>query len=260
MTDIRAEITGDVQKIVARHDLHLRGSWLYGEQHFVAVENRLFSLSDIDIISDRELATPSEELVRTDIKAATENILLFPPAISIRNVAISNDASQVINHNTLFWAYIALFELKNSLQESQPNTYCDTESYFLNKFLLNIWRNLLFEAGKSPTSYSSIVDALDDLPDHDKKGILLIKKGEYRSREAPSLISKFHDYTAAWVKENSRNEIRSGLLDILVGEAHRRDFSLIFSELSQVAITGTEFDVIAYSQARIGRVGRRKKL
>jgi hypothetical protein len=250
--DVRTKITTDVQKVIARYGLRLRGSWLYGEQHFVVAQDKLFSLSDIDIISDAELANSSEESLRAEIADCTRSTLLVSPAISIRNAVIGNSASQVTDHNTLFWSYIALFELKHVLHESAHNNFCDTESYFLNKFLLNIWRNLLLDTGKLPTSYSSILDMLDNLSDDDKKGLLSIKKGECPTSTARPLIQMFYEYTTAWVKINCRVSIRHNLLEILEFEANKKDYSFIFEKLKKAAISETEFGVVAYSQAKVG--------
>lgn len=250
LNNIRAKITSDVQDGVTRHGLRLRGSWLYGEQHFVGVGNKIFSLSDIDIIADGDLTIATEKSLRAKIESSVMSTLLLLPSVSIRNSAVSKSASLITNHNTAFWVNIALLELKLALRRP-PAAYCDSESYFLNKFLLTIWRNILLDLGKTPTSYSSIVNTLDGVSITDKLGLLSIKKGENSSNSARSLVSYFHQHTTEWVEANSRTSLMKDLQDVLEIDAHRKDFSLIFDRLKQTAISETEREVTAYSQTKV---------
>lgn len=247
----RAKITDDVQDVISRHGLRLRGSWLHGDQHFVGVGSKIFSLSDIDIVTDDDLPTSVEKRLRAEIDGLVNDVLLLPLTVSIRNSAVNKSASQVTNHNTVFWVYIALLELKLALLRP-PIAYCDAESYFLNKFLLTIWRNILLDSGKTPTSYSSILNTLDGVSTKDKKCLLSIKKGESSSGSARSLVSDFHQYTDTWVEANCKPSLIKDLQDVLAAEAYRKDFSLIFGRLKQTAISETEHEVITYSQTKVG--------
>ncbi len=254
MIDIRSKLTNKVGKVLTRYDLRFRGSWLDHEQHLVPVVDKFFSLSDIDLLSDGEVAPSVLKQLRGEIEECTKDILLSCPSISVRTDRTAEPIRDFREHahNTLFWSYIVLFELKDQLQKAKVSDYCDVESYWMNKFLLNIWKNLLLDHGELPTSYTDILGRLEGLSEDTKNGLTQIKMGAPLSFPAKNRIATFRDYTVGWVTEHYHDAVRAELFDLLKPDAWHMELVLILERLDHFTASELERGVLEYTRAKSG--------
>lgn len=218
--------------LAEKFQAHLAGSWATNEAHLpVAKGNRIFSLSDVDVLANAPIAPNRSAQITNSVKSLARQYGVEISKVSVRSrseIAAFWKMSRVGSfEGSRFEAgrYLRFWTLVGAVEAVSPIAIPtrDERAYAVTKFFFKLCRNVLLIQGRNSASYRELTKSVMDHLIHDPEvtRAYAIKVGQERGMSTATcdallsdsywgpLTDALTDATSSKLLTNLRGDIRT---------------------------------------------------